>query len=309
MDYIYHMITWLFIYMLLAESMNLYLGYTGVLALSHVAFFGIGAYSGALISLSVGSFWLGFLIGGLIAGLLGFLLGLTSIKLRADYLGIATLGFAQIVHTFFQNSDLTRGPLGLPGIPRPSVFGLQLTEKFHYMIFAGVITFILMAFMYRVVKSPFGQILETIRDDEIAAKSLGKNTIHYKLIAFTIGAIIAAWAGTLMAHLVTYIDPMSFHTNSLAIILVMTVLGGLGTYRGPILGSIIIIALAEGVTFLNMPQQLCIPGIETCIPWNVGAVQMMLYSVLFLIIMVFLPQGIGGFWKHRKRRRRQFTRY
>jgi branched-chain amino acid transport system permease protein len=299
MDYYLHIGTLLIIYLLLAQSMNIYLGYTGILALSHIAFYGIGAYSGALISLNFGNFWLGFVVGGLLAAALGFLLGLTSIKLKADYLGIATLGFAQIIHSIMQNwDDLTRGPLGLPGIPRPTIFGLQLTEKLHYFIFTAIISTVLMYIMYRIIKSPFGQILETIRDDEIAIQSLGKNTTRYKLAAFSLGAMIAAFAGTLMAHLVTYIDPSSFHTNELAIILVMVVLGGLGTFRGPFIGVSVVILIQEGVTF---------------IPWipaqYVGATQMILFSLFFLLVMIYFPQGIGGYWKYKKRRRKQFTQY
>ncbi len=299
MNYFIHIGTFFLIYLLLAESINLYLGYTGILALSHIAFYGIGAYTGALISLNFGSFWLGFIAGGLLAGLFGILLGLTSIKLKADYLGIATLAFAMIIHSIMQNwTGLTRGPLGLPGIPRPSIFGVQLTEKWQYALLVLVITIVLMFILYRIMKSPFGRVLETIRDDQIAAKSLGINTTFYKLAAFSIGAMMAAFAGVLMAHLVTYIDPMSFHTNELALVLVMAVLGGLGTFRGPFLGVFIILLIQEGVTFIKgIPAQY------------VGSSQMILYSLIFLIVMIYFPQGIGGFWKHRKRRRRQLTNY
>lgn len=299
MDYFIHIGTLFLIYLLLAESMNLYLGYTGILALSHIAFYGIGAYSGALISIHFGYFWLGFLIGGILAGLFGFLLGLTSIKLRADYLGIATLGFAQIIHSIMQNwTGLTRGPLGLPGIPRPSLFGFPLTEKLHYFLLVLAITIVLMFIMHRIVKSPFGRILETIRDDEVAAKSLGKNTTIYKLLAFSIGAMMAAFAGVLMAHLITYIDPMSFHTNELALVLVMAVLGGLGNYKGPFFGVFFILFIQEGVTFISIiPAQY------------VGATQMILYSFLFLVAMIYFPQGFGGWLKSGTRRSKQFTRY
>ncbi|MDP2624993.1 MAG: branched-chain amino acid ABC transporter permease [Candidatus Peregrinibacteria bacterium] len=298
MDYILHIATFAMIYLLLVQSMNLYLGYTGILALSHIAFFGIGAYAGALISLSGGSFWLGLLVGGFVAGILGLLLGLTSIKLSADYLGIATLGFAQITSSVMQNwTNLTRGPLGLPGIPRPTILGIDLSGKLEYLIFVTLITTILMFVMYKIMKSPFGQILETIRDDEIAAKSMGKNTTAYKLIAFTIGAIIAALAGSLLAHFIKYIDPMSFHINQLALVLVMTILGGLGTFRGPFIGVAVILFISEGVTFLDIPAQY------------VGSLQMIIYSLVFLTVVIYFPQGIAGFWKYKKRRRKQFTSY
>lgn len=299
MDYFFHIGTLFLIYLLLAESMNIYLGYTGILALSHIAFYAIGAYAGALVSLQFGHFWLGMIVGAALAGLLGLLLGLTSIKLTRDYLGIATLGFAQIVSSVLQNWEgLTRGPLGLPGIPRPTIFGFSLYESSAYFLFTAAITFVLMIFMYRLIKSPFGRVLEMIRDDEIAAKSLGKNTLTYKLTAFSVGAIIAACAGTLYAHLITYIAPSSFQITELSLILVMTVLGGLGTFRGPFLGVFFILLIQEGVTFL--------PGIPATM---IGGTQLFLYSFIFLVTLIHFPQGLGGFWKHGQRRKKQFTRY
>lgn len=299
MDYFLHIATLFMIYLLLAQSMNMYLGYTGILALCHIAFFGIGAYTGALISLEGGSFWWGFFAGGGIATLLGFLLGIVGMRLKADYLGIATLGFTEIVSSVAQNwMSVTRGPLGLPGIPRPEIFGFVLSEKMHYFLFVTVIAAVLMFVMYRVVKSPFGRVLEMIRDDEIAAKTLGKNTLKYKLIAFSLGAFIAALAGSLYAHFIQYIDPNSFHLNQLSLILVMTVLGGLGTFRGPFLGVLTILLVQEGVTFIQ--------GIPAT---QVGSTQLLLYSLIFLIVMIYFPQGLGGFWKTGKRRGKQFTRY
>lgn len=323
MDYVLHILTLFMIYLLLAQSMNMYLGYTGILALCHIAFVGIGAYTSALISLhynqilgdpslgikreyvsmllslNYGNFWLGFFAGGILAAALAFLLGIVGMRLKADYLGIATLGFTQIISSIAQNwMSVTRGPLGLPGIPRPELFGIVLSEKFHYFLFVTAITLLLMFLMYHVIKSPFGRVLEMIRDDEIAAKALGKNTLKYKLIAFSLGGFIAALAGSLHAHFIQYIDPNSFHLNQLSLILVMTVIGGLGTFRGPFLGVFTILLISEGVTFIK--------GIPAT---YVGSTQLLLYSFLFLIVMIYFPQGLGGFWKTGKRRSKQFTKY
>lgn len=298
MDYFLHIGTLIALYMVLVQSMNIYLGYTNILALSHIAFMGIGAYAGAIIGLNGGSFWLGFLVGGVITLILGFLVGLTSIKLKADYLGIATLGFAQIVSIVSQNwTELTRGPLGLPGIPKPTIFGLYLNTKLEFFLFTLIICSLLMFLMYRMVKSPFGRILETIRDDEIAAKTLGKNTIRYKLIVFSLGSMIAGLVGTLYAPFIGYIDPKSFTLHEMALILVMMILGGLGTFRGAFIGVLVIVFIQEGVTFLSLPAQY------------VGSLQLLLYSFIFLAVMIYFPQGIGGFLKHKKRRRKQFTQY
>ena len=298
MNYLFHIATLITLYMVLVQSMNIYLGYTNILALSHVAFMSIGAYTGTIVSLNGGGFWAGFFLGGLIALVLGGLVGLTSINLKADYLGIATLGFAQIVSSVSQNwTSLTRGPLGLPGIPKPTLFGFHLNTKFEFFLFTFFISCLLMFFMFRLVKSPFGQVLQTIRDDEIAAKSLGKNIVHYKLIVFSLGSMIAAFAGALYAPFIGYIDPKSFTLHEMALVLVMLILGGLGTFRGPFIGVVIIVFLQESVTFLSLPTQ-----------W-VGSLQLLLYSLIFLMVMIYFPQGIGGFLKHGQRRRKQFTRY
>lgn len=298
MDYLLHIATLFILYLVLVQSMNIYLGYTNILALSHVAFMGIGAYTGALISLNDGSFWTGFVWAGVIAFGTGALLGLTSIKLKADYLGIATLGFSQIISSVSQNwTSLTRGPLGLPGIPKPVILGLHLDTKLEFFLFTLVIGSLLMVLMFRMVKSPFGRILETIRDNEIAAKTLGKNTAYTKLLVFSLGSMIAALVGTLYAPFIGYIDPKSFALQEMALILVMLILGGLGTFRGPFLGVAVILFLQESVTFLPLPAQL------------VGSLQLLLYSLMFLGVMILFPQGLGGFLKYKKRRRKQFTHY
>lgn len=286
------------IYLLLAESMNLYLGYTGILALSHIAFFGIGAYSTAIITLHNGSYLTGLLVGIIISTALGLVLGLSAIRLKADYLGIATLGFTEIVSSITQNWDsLTRGPLGLPGIPRPTIFGIELTAKFSYFLFVLIFTAILMFLIYKLVKSRFGILLEAIRDDEIAAKSVGINTINYKLFIFCFGSVIASIAGFLYAHLITYIDPVSFHLNELSLILVMTVIGGLGTFRGPFLGVFFIFLIFEPLRFVGLPSQY------------LGALRMMLYSLFFLVTLIYIPAGLGGFMKFKKRRKKQLINY
>lgn len=298
MNYFFHLGTILCFYVLLAQSMNLYLGFTGILALCHIAFYGIGAYASALLVLHGEPFWLAFLVAGILPALLSILLGLTSIRLRADYLGIATLAFAEIALSLFQNWDsLTRGPLGLPGIPKPSLLGVTISGNVSYFIFTLCVTTVLMFFMHRILKSPFGQVLETIRDDEIAASTLGKNTTAYKLSAFAIGALVAGFTGSLYAHFITYISPASFLVDDLSLILVITVVGGLGTFRGPFLGTLAIMLIFEPLRFLPIPSEY------------LGPLRLWFFSLLFLLTLRFVPRGLGGFWKHGTRHSEQFMRY
>lgn len=298
MNYLLHLGTLFCIEVLLVQSMNLYLGYTGILALSTIAFWGIGAYTSALLSLNGFPFFLAFLIAGLLPAFLGFLLGLTSIRLRADYLGIVTLAFGQIVLSIMQNWDgLTNGALGLSKIPKPSFLSFSFNTKLEFFLLSLVLTSLLMFFLFRVLKSPFGLVLETIREDEIAATSIGKNTVKYKLLAFSIGAGIAGFSGSIYAHFITFINPQSFVIDELALILVMTVVGGLGTFRGAFLGVLSITVLFEGLRFLDLPAQV------------LGPLRLLLYSLLFLITLMYFPQGVGGFWKSKKRRAKQLTSY
>jgi len=298
MNYFYHLATLACLYLLLAQSMNMYLGFTGILALCHIAFYGIGAYTSTLLVMHGAPFGLAFLAAGILPALLSVLLGLTSIRLKADYLGIATLGFAQIISSIFQNWDsLTRGALGIPGIPKPVIFGIAMDDKASYFFFTLCITAVLMFFMFRILKSPFGRVLETIRDDEVAAMSLGKNTVAYKLTAFGIGALIAGFAGSLFAHFITFIDPASFVINELSLILVITVIGGLGTFRGPFLGVLTVMLFFEPLRFLPFPAEY------------MGPLRIWIYSLLFILTLRYVPRGLGGLWKHRTRRGQQFTRY
>lgn len=298
MNYLYHIATLMCLYALLAQSMNLYLGFTGILALCHIAFYGIGAYTSALLVMNGEPYWLAFLAAGIFPAVLSIFLALTSIRLKADYLGIATLGFAQIVSSILQNWDsVTRGALGLAGIPKPVILGITLNDKFSYFIFTALITAVLMFLMFRVLKSPFGKVLETIRDDEVASASLGKNTVAYKLTAFALGAMIAGFAGSLYAHFITFIDPASFVINELSLILVITVVGGLGTFRGPFLGVLAIMLLSEPLRFFPLPSEY------------LGPLRLWIYSLLFILTLRFVPRGLGGFWKHRSRRGNTFTRY
>lgn len=298
MNYFLHIGTLFCIHLMMVQSMNLYLGYTGILSLGHVAFYGIGAYTSAILTLNGVPFIWAFLASALLCALLGFFLGLSSIRLRADYLGIATLGFSQVVLSVMQNwNSLTNGTLGLSKIPRPSLFGFMADEKWELFLLAFVVVSLLTFILYRLVKSPFGQTLETIRDDEVAAMSIGKNTVAYKLAAFSLGAGIAGLAGSLFAHFITYISPHSFVIEELSFVLVMTVIGGLGTFRGPFLGTLVIYVLYESMRFLDLPADV------------LGPLRLLMYSGLFILTLLYFPQGVGGFWKTRKRRAKQFTTY
>lgn len=281
MAYIEHLLILVGIYIILTVSLNLVIGFTGLLNLGHAAFFGIGAYTSALLALNGVNFWIALICGLILAGFFGFLIGLPTLKLRGDYLAIATLGFGEIIRAILKNwTSLTRGPLGLPGIPRPGIFGLSISTNESYLILVFVIVLVVLFVTNRIVKSPFGRVLESIREDELASKTLGKNTVKFKLISLAVGAGIAGVAGSLYAHYITFIDPSSFTLNETILIASMVVLGGMGSIKGSCLGAALLILLPEPIRFLRLPSTAA------------AALRQMIYSVVLIVLMIYRPEGI-----------------
>ncbi len=188
-SYFVHIAIAIGIFSILSLSLNVIIGYAGQFALGHAAFYGIGAYSAALLMIHFQlSFWLALPAAAIIAGLFGFLLGLPVIRLRGDYLAIVTLGFGEIVRLIFVNwVEVTRGPMGIPGIPAPRLFGYSFTDKTDYYYLILVMLMITIYVIHRVVHSGIGLNLLTIREDETLAKSIGIRPVKYKLLAFTLG--------------------------------------------------------------------------------------------------------------------------
>ena len=195
---------------------------------------------------------------------------------------VATLGLAIIVENILKNwTSLTRGPLGLPGIPKPTIFGITLTGITYLalVIVVGVVTYYLLRYL---IKTPFGRILQAIREDELVAKSLGKNVTKYKTQALLISAFFAGLAGSLYAHYITFIDPTSFSILESVLIISMIVVGGIATLKGAIIGAIILILLPEALRFLPLPSSM------------IGALRQIIYAVLLVVLLIKRPQGLLG---------------
>lgn len=284
MEYIFHILIITEIYIILTLSLNLILGYTGLPAFGHIAFAAIGAYTSSLLALNFGiSPWIGLPIGAFGAALGGLIIGFPSIRLKGDYFALATFGFGLIVYSIVKNwVELTRGPMGLPGIPGFTLLGISLDSVFSYF----PLTTILMLFTYfiikRIVNSPFGRILQAIREDEIGALAMGKNVNKYKLIVFIIGAFFAGIAGSLYAHYITFIDPSSFTAMESIVIVLMVVFGGMGNLEGSILGATILVIFPEFLRFVGLPSSVAAP------------LRQMLYGLLLILLMLKRPQGLIG---------------
>ncbi|MCK4445827.1 MAG: branched-chain amino acid ABC transporter permease [Candidatus Marinimicrobia bacterium] len=284
MEYILHILIISGIYVILTLSLNLIVGFTGLPSMGHAAFSCIGAYTSSLLALNMGlSPWIGLLVGACVAALSGILIGYPSVRLKGDYLALTTFGLGVIVYSIAKNwVSLTRGPMGLPGIPGFSLFGFQLSEIWSYLLLVLVSVIVTIFVIRRIVNSPFGRILRSIREDEIASEVLGKNTTKYKLLVFIIGAFFAGIAGSLYAHYITFIDPSSFTVMESVTILLMVIFGGMGSISGSVVGALILVVFPELLRFLGMPSSIAAP------------MRQMVYGLLLIVLMLKKPQGIMG---------------
>src|SRR3989304_1343922 len=284
MEYFLHILVISGIYIILTLSLNLIVGFTGLPSLGHIAFACVGAYTSSLLALNYGiSPWIGLVIGACIASFFGFVVGFVSIRLKGDYLALATFGLGVIIYAVSKNwVELTRGPMGLPGIPGFTVPGFELRSVWAYLMLVIVFVFITAFIMNRIVDSPFWRILKSIREDELASLSIGKDIIKYKLIVFIIGAFFAGVAGGLYAHYITFIDPSSFTVMESIAVLLMVVFGGMGSIRGSFIGALMLVIFPEILRFLGLPSSVAAP------------LRQMIYGLLLIILMIKRPQGIIG---------------
>ena len=213
------------IFIVLASSLNLIIGFTGMFSLAHGAFYGIGAYTSALLSLNLGlPFWITMPIAGIMAGLFGSLIGLATLRLRETFLVFGTLAFGEIVRIVIMNwISLTRGPMGIPGIPVPRIFGFPLTSYVHYYYLVLIFCVVSVMLIRRIYKSKVGRAFLAIREDEVGAATMGVHIFKYKVLAFTLGCTFAGLAGAFYAHFVRFISADQFGVNESFAILTMEI--------------------------------------------------------------------------------------
>lgn len=274
--YLLHLAILAGIYIILTVSINLIIGYAGQVSLGHAAFYGIGAYTSALMSLNWHlPFPLAALSAILVAGACGLALGLPTLRLKEDYLAIVTLGFGVIVDLVFLNLEITGGPDGLAGIPSPRFLGISFRPAAVYLMLVAVAVLLVLVFTYRLVNSYHGRALRAIRDHEVTAQVMGINTPAYKIIIFTLAAGLAGLAGSLYAHYITFINPETFGLHTSILILTMAVLGGMGSMAGSVLGAVILTALPEALRQFQAYQDL-------------------VYGALLVGLLIWRPEGILG---------------
>lgn len=248
-QYVYRIAVISVLYAMLAMSLNLIAGVAGQISLGHIAFYGIGAYTSALLCVNFGvSVWLGIGAAFVVSMIFGLLIAIPTLKLSGGYLAILTMSFAEIIRLILINwTSVTRGPMGILNIPKPSIFGYTIKSSAAYLYLVLAVAIVVYAALNQLIHSKFGRNLQALRDDEISSESMGINVYRHKVIAFVISTGIAGIAGALFASYMEFIDPTSFISDESTAILSMVVLGGMGNMNGSIIAAALLTILPEAL--------------------------------------------------------------
>jgi len=287
------------VYIVLALSLNLLNGFTGLFSLGHAGFMAVGAYVSALLTMpahlkEMNYFlqpivpWLhnitipflpALILAGLVSGLVGFLIGAPVLRLRDDYLAIATLGFGEIIRVLITNlQGITNGAQGLKGLPR-------FSTTFAVWVAAGFVVL----FMLLLMRSSYGRAMKAVRDDELAAEAMGINVFKVKVASFTMSSFLAGIGGALLGHMITTIDPKMFTFMLTFNILLIVVLGGIGSITGSVISAIIVTVLMEALRFLDEPMNLIIFKTE-----GLPGLRMVVFSLLLMVMIIYRQRGLMG---------------
>lgn len=282
MEYILHLFILICFYTLLSQSLNLSAGFTGLISLAHAGFYGIGAYTTAILSTQFGfSFWLSIPLAMLISGAIAFIVSLIALRTVEDYFIICTLGIQVILFSIMNNwMDLTRGPLGIPGIPSISLFGFNLDSKISFLLLSLFFVVIVWFVLRNISNSGFGKTLTAISEDEIYSQSIGKNVYLSKTVSFTLSAMFAAIPGTLYAHYISYIDPTSFTVAESIFVLSIVIIGGLGNLTGSFLAAAFLVLLPEALRFVGMPDSIA------------ANMRQIIYGLILVLVMMTGKNGV-----------------
>lgn len=269
-----YLLTYWLVFILATMGLNLTVGYAGQKSLGHAAFFGIGAYTVAIMMKAGLSFWLGLPAAALLCFLVGLALGFPALRVQTIYLAFATLGFNTAAWLVMRNEEwLTGGTFGINNIARPSLFGMSLDGSLAYYHFTLGMTIIFAALLWGLLRSPWGKAFTALRDNPIRAESLGVDIRGYTLLSFAIGAAYAGIAGALFASLVQFIEPAPFTVGSSIMMYLMVVVGGPGYFLGPVLGAAVGVVLPEWLRFAQ-------------------AWYLFVFGTAVVLLMIWLPDGL-----------------
>lgn len=287
MEYLIHLAILISIYSILGLSLNLVVGYTGLLSVTQAAFYGIGAYVTAILLTNFGmNFFTSIILGIALTAVVSLLIGYVLSRFKGDYYALGSFGFNIIVFSIFLNwQSLTRGPLGIPGIPRPEIFGFTFSDNLSFLALVLVAAVLVYLLCQAITGSSFGRVLKAIREDEEGIKVFGYNTLRYKLVIFVIAASMASVAGAFFASYITFIDPSTFVLNESIFILAIVILGGLASNKGAVLGAVCLILLPEILRFVGFPSDIA------------AQMRQVTYGVILILLMLYRPEGLIGKYK------------
>lgn len=275
-SYNLHLITYSLVWVILAQGLNIIQGFTGYVSIAQAAFFGIGAYSSAIMSVNLGlSVWLTIPLAIVISGIFGILIGYPALRTQGHYFAIVTMSFCMVIWVLMMSwVSFTGGEEGIANIPSPSsIFGIDfsLKENYYYIILVAVLLTIL--FVYRLIHSRVGRAFITIRENEELAQAVGISLLKYKVLSFTISAMLGGLAGALYVHYTHFVNPTPFTVDYSLNAILAVILGGSGTITGPIIGAFVMIFLPE---YLRIADEY----------------RLIIYALLLILIMFYMPKGI-----------------
>lgn len=294
MNYVLHLLIFFNIYAILALSLNLVVGYCGLLTLAHAAYFAVGGYTYALVTMKLGC---GFVpaagLAMLVGGLLSLPVSLPAWRFRGDFFVLVTLAVQTFLFSLIYNwtstgyspgtwNNLTNGPFGLAGIQHPAIIGIQLDTISSICALSAVLLGLSALVIWLLKSSPWGRLLQSMRDDELAARGLGKDVRTTKVYVLAIACAFAALAGAIYASYVTYIDPSSASLDQSILMLCMLLVGGTGNFRGPLVGVAVMLAIPEALRIMHVPGPLA------------ANARLLAYGMIMVFMVHFRPQGLAG---------------
>ena len=285
MEYLLSLAVFASIYAIAALSLNLLIGQAGIFSVAHATFFGIGAYAtGILTTRAIGLFPLALALGTLVAGAAGWVFARATLRVSGDYMVVASFALLVIFSQVFTNwTGLTGGGTGLPAIPRPGlVDGELLGSNAWFFVLCVAVAVLMYLVSHRLVYSPLGRVLRALRENEDAAASLGKFVRRFRAIVFTLSSAMAAVAGSLYAHFMSYISPLDFTVQLTVLFLTMVIVAGTRRLWTVPLAAVLVMGITDGVRYVDLPQQIA-PG-----------AQQILYGLLLVLFAVLLPEGLFG---------------
>src|SRR6267154_1153288 len=283
MEYFVYIGTLIAIYATLTISLNLLVGYTGLISIAQAAIYGVGAYVTALLALHIThDLLISFLCAAIAGVLVSLIVALPSLRLKNEYFLIATMGFQAIIFSLFMNLEITGGASGLYGIPHPTLFGYTIRTSFEKFLLAVALAVVCYLLALRITRAPFGRLLRAVREDQVAVASLGKSVFGIKFSIFIFSAVFAAMTGAIYSYSITAIDPVAFSLDESVFIITLVIVGGTGSLNGSVLAVALLILLPEFFKFLAIPDAIA------------PQLRQVLYGLLLVFFTRFRRQGLVG---------------